>query len=100
MRIGLSLIALAAMASAAFVFTSADVRYRVAEHCYQKGDFEKAAILCEKALQPNPRHAPSRALYTEIQFILGKGKATESHACDYSRCMSGSFITTSPPRRH
>ena len=53
-----------------------DVLYRRAERLYQAGDFERASLWCERALKMNPSHAPARALFTEVQFILGQGKAT------------------------
>ena len=56
--------------------SQADEHYRLAERYYTAGDFEKAEIECQKALQLSSNHAPARALYTEVQFILGKGKAT------------------------
>lgn len=90
MRIALSLIVVAAVASAALFCTPADARYRVAERCYEKGHFETAAFLCEMAFRRNPQHAPARALYTEVQFILGRGKATPP-SCDYDR-----FLQTNP----
>ena len=56
--------------------SQADEHYRLAERYYTAGDFEKAEVECQKALQLSSNHAPARALYTEVQFILGKGKAT------------------------
>jgi Flp pilus assembly secretin CpaC/tetratricopeptide (TPR) repeat protein len=56
--------------------SQADEHYRLAERYYTAGDFEKGEIECQKALQLSANHAPARALYTEIQFILGRGKAT------------------------
>ncbi|HLY09749.1 MAG TPA: tetratricopeptide repeat protein, partial [Planctomycetota bacterium] len=56
--------------------SQADEHYRLAERYYTAGDFEKAEIECQKALELSSNHAPARALYTEVQFILGKGKAT------------------------
>jgi hypothetical protein len=55
---------------------SSDEHYRRAERYYQAGDFEKAVLECEKALQLSANHVPARALYTEVQFILGQAKAT------------------------
>jgi hypothetical protein len=95
MRIALSLIVVAAIASAALLCTSADARYRFAERCYEKGHFETASFLCKMALKRTPRHAPSRALYTEIEFILGRGKATPP-SCDYSRFMQIPSRATNP----
>jgi len=92
MRVALGMLAVAAVAAGALYLSSADVRYRHAELLYQKGDFEKALLLCEKALQRNPGHAPTRALYTEIQFILGVGKATPNNG-EYDRFMRGSWIS-------
>ena len=57
-----------------------DVLYRRAERLYQAGDFEKASLLCERALHLNSSHAPARALFTEVQFILGQGKASPAPA--------------------
>src|SRR5262245_41674271 len=56
--------------------SQADEHYRLAERYFQAGDFEKSEIECQKAIQLSANHAPSRALLTEVQFILGKGKAT------------------------
>lgn len=56
--------------------SQADEHYRLAERYYTAGDFEKATSECQKALQLSPNHAPARALFTEVQFILGQGKAT------------------------
>lgn len=56
--------------------SQADEHYRLAERYYTAGDFEKAEVECQKALQLSSNHAPARALFTEVQFILGKGKAT------------------------
>ena len=52
-----------------------DVLYRRAERYYQAGDFERASLWSERALRLNSSHAPARALFTEVQFILGQGKA-------------------------
>jgi hypothetical protein len=82
------MIALGAVGVLALVWTSADARYRCAERLFQKGEFENASILCERALLCNPRHAATRALYTELQFILGKGKATPSSGA-YDGFMQG-----------
>lgn len=95
MRIALSLIVVAAIVSAALCCTSADVRYRFAERCYEKGHFEAASFLCELALRRNPQHAAARALYTEVQFIQGRGKATP-FSCDYSRFMEIPRPTINP----
>ncbi len=56
--------------------SQADEHYRLAERQYVAGDFEKATQECEKAIQLNPNHAPARALFMEVQFILGRSKAT------------------------
>ncbi|HLY08698.1 MAG TPA: VIT domain-containing protein [Planctomycetota bacterium] len=53
----------------------ADEHYQLAERLYTAGDFEKSEVEARKALALDPQHAPSRALRTEVQFILGKGKA-------------------------
>lgn len=45
--------------------------YARAERLYQAGDFEKALLLCERELRRSPADAPLRALYTELQFLLG-----------------------------
>jgi tetratricopeptide (TPR) repeat protein len=55
--------------------SQADEHYRLAERYYQAGDFEKATLECEKALQLNSSHAPSKALFHEIQFIIGREPA-------------------------
>ena len=56
--------------------TQADEHYRLAERYYQAGDFEKAELECEKALKLNPSHPGANALFLEVQFLLGRGKAT------------------------
>jgi hypothetical protein len=65
---------------------TAEDRYRLAERFYEAGDFEKSELECQKALRMNPGHAPSRALFTEVSFILGQGKASPS-TLDYDRFM-------------
>lgn len=79
---------------------SAEDQYRLAERCFQRGDFEKSRLECQRALRRNPIHAPSRALFTEVSFILGEGKATPSRI-DYSPYMrSGKVLadrSTSEP---
>ena len=50
-------------------------KYRFAERTYQAGDFEKAEVACRRALEWDPSHAPARALFMEVQFILGRGRA-------------------------
>ncbi|MBI2932477.1 MAG: tetratricopeptide repeat protein [Planctomycetes bacterium] len=57
-------------------FSEADEHYRMADRWYQAGDFEKAELECQKALQLNPEHAPAHALYLDVQFMLNKGQAT------------------------
>ncbi len=64
--------------------TQADEHYRLAERYYQAGDFEKAELECEKALKLNTDHAPAHALWLEVQFILGRAKATP-RAQEYER---------------
>ena len=71
--------------------SQADEHYRLAERYFQAGDFEKAEIECQKALQLSANHAPSRALYTEVQFILGKGKATPQTA-EYDKFMHEALV--------
>lgn len=61
---------------AAVTGETADSRYRPAERCYQAGDFEKAEVYCQKALQLDSTHAPSKALFMEVQFILGRRPVT------------------------
>ena len=63
-----------------------DVLYRRAERLYQAGDFEKASLWSERVLKMNPSHAPARALFTEVQFILGQGKVWPA-AVDYGQYM-------------
>ena len=53
----------------------ADSHYRRAERDYQAGDFERAALGCERALRARPGHVPAAALLAEIRFILGVGTA-------------------------
>jgi hypothetical protein len=63
-----------------------DALYSRAERLYQAGDYEKAAVLCERALRRSPGHVPARALFMEVQFILGQGK-TSSSGEDYQMYM-------------
>jgi tetratricopeptide (TPR) repeat protein len=56
--------------------SQADEHYRLAERYYQAGDYEKTTQECQKALSLRPNHAPSKALFMEVQFILGQGKVT------------------------
>src|SRR5688500_10281089 len=42
--------------------SQADEHYRLGERYYQAGDYEKASVECEKAIQLSPNHAPARAL--------------------------------------
>ena len=69
----------------------AEACYRLAERYYQAGDFEKAFLECEKALQLNPNHAPAKALHMEVQFLLGRGKATPQSQ-EYDKYMKGSLV--------
>jgi Ca-activated chloride channel family protein len=71
--------------------TPAEEHYRLAERYYQSGDFEKSTLETQKALQASPNHAPSRALYTENQFVLGQGKAIPS-TLEYDQFMSESLV--------
>ncbi len=54
----------------------ADEHYRLGERYYQSGDFERAQIECQKAIQLKADHASALALATEIEFIIGRGVAT------------------------
>jgi type II secretory pathway component GspD/PulD (secretin) len=54
----------------------ADEHYRLAERYYQTGDFDRAELECEKALQLQPNHAAAKALYLEVQFVQGRERAT------------------------
>ncbi len=54
--------------------SQADEHYRLGERYYQAGDYEKATVECEKAVQLSPNHAPAQALLMEVRFILGQGK--------------------------
>ena len=56
--------------------SQADEHYRLAERYFQAGDFEKAALECDKAIQINGNHAPARALKMEVEFNLGRGRVT------------------------
>src|SRR5688572_28065469 len=71
--------------------SQADEHYRLAERYFTAGDFEKAEIECQKALQLNANHAPTRALFTEVQFILGKGRATPATA-EYDKFMHEALV--------
>jgi len=54
----------------------ADEHYRLAERWYQAGDYDRAEVESQKAIQLNPRHAPADALLIELHFMQGKGQAT------------------------
>jgi len=69
----------------------ADELYRRAERLYQAGDFEKAVLETQKALQLAPSHAPARALNTEVQFILGQGQATPT-TMEYDKFMHEALV--------
>jgi tetratricopeptide (TPR) repeat protein len=71
--------------------SQSDEHYRLAERYYQAGDFEKAELECEKALKLNPNHAGSNALFLEVQFILGRGKATPQSA-EYDRYIKEGLV--------
>jgi Flp pilus assembly secretin CpaC/tetratricopeptide (TPR) repeat protein len=71
--------------------SQADEHYRLAERYFQAGDFEKSEIECQKAIQLSANHAPSRALLTEVQFVLGKGKATPQTA-EYDKFMHEALV--------
>lgn len=86
----IGLLALAAVVAAlAILLSSADRRYRWADALFERGHFETALFVCEQALQRDPRHRPARALFTELQFILGRGKATPYNG-EYDRFMGRS----------
>jgi hypothetical protein len=70
----------------------ADEIYRRAERFYQAGDFEKSIVCCNAALRGMPSHAPTRALKTELELILGQGKASLTPPVDYSRYMRGASL--------
>src|SRR5262245_39832674 len=71
--------------------SQADEHYRLAERYYQAGDFEKAELECEKAIQINPNHAAAQALVTEVRFILGKGGATPASR-EYDKYMQEAIV--------
>src|SRR5258706_9001377 len=71
--------------------SQADEHYRLAERYYQAADFEKAVLECQKALQLSQNHAPARALFTEVQFILGQGKATNTTQ-EYDKFMHEAIV--------
>src|SRR5262245_64901188 len=71
--------------------SQADEHYRLAERYFQAGDFEKSKLECQKALQLNPSHAPSKALFTEVSFILGEGKAT-LQTIEYDKFMKEALV--------
>lgn len=71
--------------------SQADEHYRLAERYYTAGDFEKAVLECQKALQLSANHAPARALFTEVQFILGQGKATNATQ-EYDKFMKEALV--------
>lgn len=50
--------------------------YRQAEVSFQAGDFVKSRLAWTEALRLQPHHARARALFTEIEFLLGRGSAT------------------------
>jgi len=63
-----------------------DAYYRQAEVFYQMADFERSRWTCLDALRLDPDHPPAKALLTEIEFILGIGKATPATE-EYDRYM-------------
>ncbi len=69
----------------------ADDHYRLAERYYQAGKFDEATIECEKALRIDPSHAPSKALYHEIQFVMGRAPATPQ-SFEYDRFMKEAIV--------
>ncbi|HXX94028.1 MAG TPA: tetratricopeptide repeat protein, partial [Planctomycetota bacterium] len=71
--------------------SQADEHYRLAERYYQAGDYEKAAVECEKALQINGNHAPARALHLEVEFLLGRGKVNAT-SMEYDRYMREALV--------
>jgi type II secretory pathway component GspD/PulD (secretin) len=71
--------------------SQADEHYRLAERYYGAGDFEKAELECEKALKLHTDHAPARALWLEVQFILGRGKATPASE-EYDKYMKEAVV--------
>jgi type II secretory pathway component GspD/PulD (secretin)/tetratricopeptide (TPR) repeat protein len=71
--------------------SQADEHYRLAERYYQAGDFDKATLECEKALQLNSSHAPSKALFHEIQFIVGRAPAQATHL-EYDKYMKEAVV--------
>src|SRR6185436_14442617 len=71
--------------------SQADEHYRLAERYYQAGDFEKSVLECQKAIQLNANHAPAKALFTEVQFILGQGKATNTTQ-EYDKFMKEALV--------
>jgi hypothetical protein len=64
--------------------------YPRAEESFEEGNFEESAALCGMLLRLNSKHAASRALLTEIEFILGQGRITPTTA-DYDRLMRTSL---------
>jgi Ca-activated chloride channel family protein len=70
--------------------SQADEYYRFAERLYQAGDFEKAALECEKALSLNARHAAATALRIEVDFILGR--STPPARLEYDQYMKEAVV--------
>jgi tetratricopeptide (TPR) repeat protein len=64
----------------------AEELYKFAERRFQEGEFERSNEALQEALKFDPNDAPSRALFAENSFILGKGKATPSTQ-EYDRFM-------------
>lgn len=71
--------------------SQADEHYRLAERYYQSGDYEKSQLECDKALQINGNHAPARALFMEVQFLLGRGRVTPA-AEEYDKYMREALV--------
>ncbi len=69
----------------------ASEHYRLAEHYYQSGDFTKAEIEAQKALQADSSHAAAHALALETQFVMGKGTATPA-AEEYQKLVQRSVV--------
>lgn len=71
--------------------SQADEHYRLAERYFQAGDLEKSRMECQNALQLNPNHAASKALFAEVTFMLGRGGATPVSS-EYDKFMHEALV--------
>jgi Flp pilus assembly secretin CpaC/tetratricopeptide (TPR) repeat protein len=69
----------------------ADEHYRLAERYFASGDFDRAKVECQKAMQIDPSHAGANALFREVIFTKGEGPATPA-SIEYKRYMDEALV--------